>query len=235
VFTVCEETSLGGSKHVQLGEQIQMGFVVDSSMRPGQFIYRTYGSQGFNIQVTGKAAHSGIHPEDGISSIQVAAQAIANLQLGRVDLETTANIGIIQGGTATNVIPEKTSLAGEVRSLQIEKVHQVIQKIRTEFQNTGQKFNAKVEFESHWDFKPFYVKSGSAAYDKIVITLQALGINPEPVITAGGSDANSLNAKGISAVNIGIGAQNPHSNSEFILLEDLQKTADIVLQLMKAT
>ncbi len=233
-FTVCEESTMIGSRNLSLNGAIRMGFVFDSALRPGKFIYRSFGARGFNVRITGKASHSGIAPENGISAIAVAARAIGRLPLGRVDEETTANVGKIEGGSAVNVIPEKALLAGEVRSLELDKVESLIGTIHREFQAAANSFGAALEFESQWDFKPYRITPEMEVYRRIETALRKCGLTPQPSISAGGSDANSLNARGIPAVNIGIGAQNPHSNDEFILIEDLHKSAQIALELIRA-
>ncbi|MGC9363452.1 MAG: M20/M25/M40 family metallo-hydrolase [Fidelibacterota bacterium] len=232
-FTIREELDVFGSQFLVLPEQIKHGFVFDSSLRPGKFINKTYGAKGFTTKIHGKASHAGIHPENGISAIQVAAKAIATMKLGRVDHETTANIGKFNGGTAINVIPELVELEGEVRSLKIPKVDRKIKEIKDVFIKQASAENATVEFESHWDFKPYEVPESSFTFQRITNALLAVGLKPEPIVSAGGSDANSLNEKGIITINIGIGAQNPHANNEFILVEDLINSARILWELIK--
>ncbi|HMA61473.1 MAG TPA: M20/M25/M40 family metallo-hydrolase [bacterium] len=232
-FTISEENNLEGSKALELNSHINRGFVIDSSLRPGQFIYSTYGAQGIDITIKGKAAHSGLQPEDGVSSIQVAARAIAELKLGRIDHQTTANLGIIKGGSAVNVIPEETTINGEVRSLSNQRAMEIVDKFKTRFIKVCKAFGADLDFQSNWDFKPYKISEKSRVYQDILKVYKQLGLKPRPVVSAGGSDANSLNAKGVEAINIGIGAQNPHSNDEFILLEDLSSTANIIHALIR--
>lgn len=232
-FTIREELDVYGSQHLTLPSSIKSGFVFDSSLRPGQFIYSTYGAKGFTIKVKGKASHAGLHPEDGISAIKVASKAISKIELGRIDEETTANIGKVQAGTAINVIPEQADLEGEVRSLLIPKVDAKIKEIIETFISEAAKMGASVEFESHWDFKPYKVSKSSFTFQRVVEALENVGLEPDPIVSPGGSDANSLNEKGIISVNIGIGAQNPHANDEFILIEDLVKSAEILWGLIK--
>ncbi len=231
-FTVCEETTLAGSKHIQIPEGIEGVFIFDSSKRPGQFIYKSYGAKSFEIEITGKSAHAGIAPEEGISSIEVASRAISELNLGRIDEITTANIGTITGGTATNVIAEKTFLNGEIRSLQMENIDRIEKEIFAGFDRIVKKFTAKFTYNSQWEFQPYELSSKDYIYKLITTTITKSGLHAEPVITAGGSDVNSLYARGIQGVNIGIGAQNPHSNNEFILIKDLIKTTEIAEKLI---
>ncbi|NWF49902.1 MAG: M20/M25/M40 family metallo-hydrolase [Ignavibacteriaceae bacterium] len=232
-FTTCEETTLFGSKYLELDKKIKRAFIFDSGYRPGSFIYSACGAMAFKISVIGKASHSGIAPEKGINSLQTAAKAISKLPLGRIDDETTMNIGILKGGSAVNVIPELTELEGEVRSFIIKKVEEHFNLIMQVFNTEAESSGAQIECEHNWDFKPFTVPADSLVYEETVRAIEKVGLNPTPKISLGGSDANSLNERGIESVNLGIGAQNPHSNDEFIFIEDLVKSSEIALELIK--
>lgn len=232
-FTTCEETTLFGSKHLGLNGRIKYGFVFDSGYRPGNFIYSACGALGFKIKVIGKASHSGIAPEKGINSLQIASKAISKLPLGRIDDETTMNIGMLKSGSAVNVIPEIAELDGEIRSFDVDKVEKYYNKTLDIFNKEAEQLGAKLQADSFWDFKPFTVKQSSFVFNETVRVLKKVGLNPTPKISLGGSDANSLNEKGIESINLGIGAQNPHSNDEFIFIEDLVKSAEIALELVK--
>ncbi len=233
-FTTCEETTLAGSKNLDLNGRIKKGFVFDSYLRPGNFINSSFGAASFNIKIIGKASHSGIAPEKGINSIRIANEAICKMNLGRIDEQTTINVGLINGGTAVNVVPEITTVKGEVRAKSLMKAEQHIIEIEKLFAESATKYSGKIEFESNWDFKPFEIKETSTVYSDIKNAIRKIGLEPVSGESWGGSDANSLNMKGIESVNIGIGAQNPHSNDEFILYEDLQKSFEIALELVKA-
>jgi tripeptide aminopeptidase len=232
-FTTQEETTLHGSQNLNLNGSIKHGFIFDSQQRPGYFISESVGAIGFTIKVHGKASHSGLAPEKGIDSIKISSSAISQINFGKIDNETTANIGTIKGGSAINVVPELTVIEGEVRSIVPTKIDEKLEEIKTKFELTAEKFGGKVEFDFRWDFKPFRIAPDQDVYKHAVNVLQKVNLTPAPRISWGGSDANSLNAKGIPSINFGIGAANPHSNDEFILLEDLQKTADIILELIK--
>lgn len=232
-FTTCEETTLFGSKHLGLNDEIKYGFIFDSGYRPGNFIYSACGALGFKIKVIGKASHSGISPEKGINSIQIASRAISNLPLGRIDEETTMNIGILNGGTAVNVIPEMTELDGEIRSFDVEKVETYFKITSDIFNKEVSTLGGKIEYNSFWDFKPYTVPEESFVFQEIIKVLKKVGLQPTPKISLGGSDANSLNEKGITSINLGIGAQNPHSNDEFVFIEDLIKSTEIALELVR--
>jgi tripeptide aminopeptidase len=233
VFTTCEETTMYGSKHLEINGGIKKGFIFDSGYRPGNFINSACGALGFKVKITGKASHSGIAPEKGINSLFAAAKAVSRLPLGRIDDETTMNIGMLKGGTAVNVIPEITEMEGEIRSFDLHKVDKYFNLLRESFSDEAKSMGAGIEIVSDWDFMPFTVKEDSEVYKETVEALKKAGLTPEPRVSLGGSDANSLNAKGIESVNLGIGAQNPHSNDEFIYIEDLVKSAEIALHLVK--
>ncbi len=232
-FTTCEETTLFGSKHLGINGSIKKGFVFDSGYRPGDFIYSACGAIGFKMKIIGKASHSGISPEKGINSLQVASKAISQLPLGRIDEETTINIGTIKSGSAVNVIPELTELEGEVRSFDLKKAENYFDLLVETFKKEAGLLKAKIEYDYYWDFKPYTISESSSVYQSVVNAIKKVGLKPTPKISLGGSDANSLNARGIESINLGIGAQNPHSNEEFIFIEDLVKTAELALELVK--
>jgi tripeptide aminopeptidase len=232
-FTTCEETTLNGSRYIEISPEIKNGYVFDSSFRPGNVVCQTPGELCFTINIFGRAAHSGISPEKGISSIQIAANAISKLIFGRVDSDTTANIGIIKGGSAVNIIPELTILEGEVRSTAPEKAEMIFNKICSTFESEANMLNGKVEIKHGWDFRPYKITQDHEIYKIIFNVISKTGLEPAPVLSFGGSDANSFNERGISSVDIGIGAQNPHANDEFILIDDLKNSAAIALELMK--
>jgi tripeptide aminopeptidase len=232
-FTTCEETTLLGSKNLGINGEIKKGFIFDSGYRPGNFIYSACGAIGLKIKILGKASHSGISPEKGINSMQVAAKAISQLPLGRIDDETTMNIGLFKSGSAVNVIPELTELEGEIRSFNIKKAEDNFNLLVNIFKSESENIGAKVEINYFWDFLPYTIPESSFVFNEAVRVIKKVGLVPTPKISLGGSDANSLNGRGIESVNLGIGAQNPHSNDEFIYIEDLIKSAEIALELVK--
>jgi tripeptide aminopeptidase len=232
-FTTCEETTLFGSKYLGINGNITHAFIFDSGYRPGNFIYSSCGALGFKFKIIGKASHSGISPEKGVNALIAASNAISKLQLGRIDDETTMNIGRFESGTAVNVIPELAVLEGEIRSFDIEKVENQFEKLSSIFKSECDKIGAKLETEHFWDFKPYTISNLSHVFKETEKAIAKVGLEPIPKISLGGSDANSLNERGIQSVNLGIGAQNPHSNEEFIFIEDLVKSAQIALELIK--
>lgn len=232
-FTTCEETTLDGSMNIPLRKEVEMAFVFDSSMRPGNFVCESCGAIAFKATFLGKASHSGIAPEKGINAIVAAAKAISSIPIGRVDGTTTVNVGMMHGGEAVNVVPAQATLEGEIRSMDLEQVEALSKKIQATFEAAAEEVGAGLEFTARWDFTPYHIKPEDRVFQEISRAIEKAGLKPNPYISWGGSDANSFNRRGIKSVNIGIGAQNPHANTEFIYLEDLQKSADIALEVIR--
>ena len=226
-LTVCEETGLYGADAIDLtSHNVTAAYVFDCSKRPGIYIRESVGLYAFTAQFIGKAAHAGVAPEEGISAIALSAAAISKIRLGRIDADTTANIGKIYGGEATNVVPDKVTIEGEVRSFLPGRIKEELDFIRRTFESAAGGAE-RVNFNAAPDFEPYVHKPDSAPVLHLESAIRAAGLNPQPIRYMGGSDANKYNAKGIPAVNIGIGAQKPHSLEEFFLLEDLFKTSEI--------
>lgn len=232
-FTTCEETTLGGSKNLEINGSVSSGFVFDSSHEPGRYIYSACGAKRIYIEVLGKAAHSGIEPEKGINAVYLTAQALSKIPQGRIDEETTLNFGTISGGSAINVVPEKVILHAEIRSFDINRIEEETKKIKNIFETEVTNGGGKLVFRDEWDFVPYTIPESSAAAFEIENAIRSAQLVPEKVISLGGSDANSLNANGIPSVNIGIGAKNPHSDDEYIMTKDLLKAAEIAVALLR--
>ncbi|MCK9280703.1 MAG: M20/M25/M40 family metallo-hydrolase [Melioribacteraceae bacterium] len=233
VFPVCEETTLFGSRYMEIDREIKMGFVFDSYMNTGKFIASSYGAAGYKVKIKGKASHSGIAPEAGINAIVIAVNALSKIKTGRIDENTNANVGLLKGGSAVNVVPDNVEIEGEIRSVYKEKVLELIEETKEEFEKAAEALGGSVEFVWVWDFMPFKLKDDSLVYQKVKNAITKSGLTPEEKLSAGGSDANSYNGNGIEAVNLGIGAQNPHSNDEFILYEDFENAFKIAIELIK--
>jgi tripeptide aminopeptidase len=232
-FTTCEETTLMGSKHLVLNKNIKQGFVFDSYLKTGSFVNQSFGAANFYAEFLGKSAHAGIAPEKGINALKAAVEAVNNITLGRVGNDTTVNIGEFKSDCATNVIPDKTILSGEVRSISEAEVVRCIKEIKKIFTDVSNKNGTKLDLNYDWVFKPYCVNSETDVYKTISSVMKKVGLTPVESKSWGGSDANSLNERGIQTVNIGIGAQNPHSNDEFILYEDFENSYKIARALVE--
>lgn len=233
VFTVGEELGMYGANAVDLAPyNVREAYVFDCSKRPGIYIKDCAGCLVFTARVRGISAHAGVAPEQGLSAIMLAANALTSVKFGRIDEETTSNIGTISGGSATNVVPDEVILNGEVRSFTPEKIETEFSKITKAFQSPIDGVG-KFSITSQMDFHPYVLTDDSPVVQKIEKAIASVGLTPHGIRYTGGSDANSYNAKNIPAVNIGIGAQKPHSHEEFILIEDLLTSMEIAVALVR--
>jgi len=228
VFTVGEETGPDGSKFVDLAPYgVRMCFVFDCSKRPGTFIQAAVGCTLYEAAFLGRTSHAGVSPESGLSAIHLAAKALARIPMGRLGPMMTSNVGSIHGGTATNVVPDRCVVEGEVREFDRRPIAEPLRFLEETFRETAEKEGGGLEFSHREDFAPFRLHPDDAIVRLTGEILRSVGLTPNPIDYLGGSDANVLNGRGLPAVNLGIGAQNPHGNDEFILLEDLDKDVEI--------
>lgn len=233
-FTTCEETTLLGSKNLRLDKAITSGFVFDSYLPIGHFISQSSGAATVNVKINGNAAHSDILPEKRVNAIQIAVEALSNAPFGRISPNTTVDIGMVSSNAAANVVTDYIEMRGEICSTQLAVIEEQVEKVKQAFIDAAKKYGGAVECEITWNFKPYKIASNDEPYKRIVEVFESIRLEPKTEISWGGSDANSLNASGIATVNLGIGAQNPHSNEEFILLKDIENLARIALGLIKA-
>ncbi|MDH3251574.1 MAG: M20/M25/M40 family metallo-hydrolase [Ignavibacteria bacterium] len=233
VFTVAGEIGLYGSKHINLDPyNVRLGFVFDSAKRPGTFVQSAIGCSLYTATFIGKAAGGTAGPAEGVNAIKIAAKALSRVPVGRPGPGVTSNVGMIIGGEATNIVPERCVLRGEVRAFNTDRLYEHISMLKATFVNTANERNGSVEFETTVDFPPYAIDKPSESYRVTAAALQAVGLDPFPIDDDTGSDANMLNAHGIPTINLGIGAQNPNANDEFILLEDLHKAEEIAKELI---
>jgi len=239
LFTVCEEIGLLGAKSLDPALlEARAGYALDSS-DPEVLINQAPCAIRFKVRVIGKAVHAGLHPELGINAIQVAARALAEVPLGRIDEYTTANVGLIHGGKATNIVPEEVELEGEVRSHNPEKLREVqdqvletFHKIALDFKPVENSGLPLIKTEVIDDYPLMSVSEEHPLITTAVKAAKGLGRKLRLDMTGGGSDANIFNAKGLATVVMGIGMQNVHTTSEHIRLDDMVATAELVLEII---
>lgn len=234
VFTVAEETGLYGSLYLDKGRiNAKYAFVMDSGGSPDTIIVASPTEIDFTVTVYGKAAHSGVNPEDGLNAIQVAAEAISRLKLGRIDEETTNNIGVIRGGDKTNIVADRCQVLGEIRSRNSQKITEQLNKIRTAFTLAAEKWGTKVDFDEQKIYDGFSLTEDDEVVRLAVAGLRKAGITAKLAPRGGGSDTNNLNAKGIPAVNLGVGANNDHTVDENIKVTDLLDATRLVIGIVQ--
>jgi len=179
--------------------------------------------------VHGKAAHAGACPEEGVSAIVIAAEAISQMPLGRIDEETTANIGLIHGGRATNIIPDKVELKGETRSRSEDKLSSQTSAMLDALHGSALKHGGTLDIDVVRAYTGYDLTENDEIVHLIMKNMRSLDLEPVLVATGGGSDANVFNAAGIQIVNIGVGMAQVHTMEEYIALSDMVSTAEVVL------
>ncbi|ASS75026.1 hypothetical protein CIG75_08520 [Tumebacillus algifaecis] len=234
VFTIAEETGLYGSLYLEEKEiKSQYAFVMDSGGPPDTIITMAPTEVDFTVRIYGKAAHSGVNPEDGLNAISVAADAISKLKLGRIDDETTINIGIIQGGERTNIVCDRCEIQGEVRSRDDQKLSEQLAKVRTAFDLAVQKWGARMDFEEQKIYLGFNLTEEDEVVRLAMEGVRSAGLEPKLAPRGGGSDTNNFNAKGIPAVNLGVGANKDHTVEENLKVQDLIDATRLVIGIIQ--
>ncbi|KPC77707.1 hypothetical protein ADL26_00240 [Thermoactinomyces vulgaris] len=234
LITAGEESGLIGSRHLDMSlVDADFGFAMDSDGEVGEIITSAPSQVKVLATIYGKAAHAGVNPEDGISAIQVASRAISKMRLGRIDEETTANIGRFQGGTASNVIPERVEILAEARSRNPEKLRRQVDSMVQAFHEAAEEFNAKAEVETRTLYPSFHFSEEDLVVQKAKEAVMRIGRTPRIGASGGGSDANVIAGHGIPTVNLGIGYQNIHTTSEQMPIKELVKAAELVVALIE--
>jgi tripeptide aminopeptidase len=229
LFTTCEEIGLLGAKELRHQLEADFGFVFDHATPLGDLIVAGPSFYRIDAHIHGASAHAGIRPEDGHNAISAAAEAIAAMSLGRLDDETTANVGTIHGGTATNVVAEHCHVELEARSLDDAKAGQAVADIVDAFTETAADLECDVETTVEQQFRAYALPASSPPVKAAAAALEALGIQPNPTATGGGSDANVFVANGLPVANIAEGTERNHEPTESIAVTALETTLDIAL------
>ncbi|HZP42521.1 MAG TPA: M20/M25/M40 family metallo-hydrolase [Candidatus Binatia bacterium] len=230
VFTICEEVGLLGAKHLDVDRvRARRGLVFDSDA-VGFVFTRAPGSNGLDVVVRGRAAHAGMAPERGVSAIQVAAEAIAGMRLGRLDEETTANLGVIRGGRATNIVPDEVHVRGEARSHDLAKLEAQTAHMRARFEEAAARHpGASVTVTVERQYDPMDVADDSGVMRLLHAAAAKAGRKVESAGMGGGCDANVLNRRGFEVVNLGTGMREIHTTNEWLKVSDMVAAAEVTL------
>lgn len=234
VFTIAEEGGLNGAKALDVNNlEAKLGYFLDASGPVGTIVNQAPSHKDLDFTFYGKAAHAGLRPEKGINAILVAAHALANMNIGRIDFETTANVGIIKGGTATNIVADKTEVKCEIRSLDADKLQKQIDHMIKTAEKTAQQFVTKVDIEITDCYPAFTIPESEPVVTLAVKAAETIGLEPVVEGTGGGSDANIVNGLGIPSVVLGLNFQDVHSTNESIAIADLVKSCELVLSIIE--
>jgi tripeptide aminopeptidase len=242
VFTVCEEVGLLGSKYVDVSKlKARYGLVLDSD-DPGFLFTRGPATNHIEVVIRGLEAHAGIAPEEGISAIQVAGEALSQMKLGRIDHETTANIGLIGGGIAFNVVPNEVWLKCEARSIDIDKLTAQTEHMVRCFKDAvaqhtvtvgGKTTTARAEIEVTRQYERLYLSDDEAIVRLVKQAASNLGFQCKTMAFGGGCDANIFSSRDISVANLGTGMRAIHTVNEWVDVKDLYKGADIMMEILR--
>jgi len=228
VFTVAEEQGLRGAAALDVEVlRSQIGYVLDHATPIGEVITAAPTYKKLIAEFRGIESHAGIRPEDGRSAIGAATAAIATMDLGRLDAETTANIGVIDGGTAPNVVAGRCRVEGEARSLDAGRAEEVAQRMVDACSWAAGEAGVDVDLLVETYFRGYRVKPGSRALTVARAALEANGIEPVERPTGGGSDANALRAAGFEALLLANGTEANHTSDESVSVEALNTMLDV--------
>jgi tripeptide aminopeptidase len=241
VFTVCEEIGLQGAKHLDLSSvTATYGFALDATDTQG-IVTRAPSANNFEFIIHGKDAHAGAAPEKGINAISLASQAIAKLKLGRIDEETTCNIGIIEGGIATNIVPNLVKVKGEARSHDEEKLDKITNQIVFSFNEAIENYKKessddelpRVDIIINKDFPRTHIPDDHPVIRLATQAAENLGRTMKTKTSGGGADANIFFEKGIFTGVLGTGMRDMHTVRESVKLDDMVHTTELLLEIIR--
>src|SRR5262249_4666903 len=233
VFTPKEEVGLIGAyafDHTSL--RAQVGYVYDQAAPIGVVILGAPYSQSMEVTFHGRAAHSGMHPDDGRSAILAAARAISEMRLGRVDEDSTANVGTIKGGTATNIVPEWCTFDAEARSHDERKLADLIQEMQDAITFAAGVAECDVETKARKSYRGYRLAKSDRAVALAAQALESCGHAVTYELSGGAADANVFNERGLECVNLANGMTDIHTPAEHIAVADLEAMVDVTLALI---
>ena len=235
VLTPMEEVGLRGAFAFDCGRlHARTGFVYDQAAPIGDVILGAPSAQIVEARFHGRAAHAGMMPEEGRSAIAAAARAVADLRLGRLDGETTANVGLLAGGTAANIVPEWCSLTAEARSHDERKLADVVQEMLDAFAFAASAAECEVETQVRRSYGAYRFRRDDAPVRLAAAALARCGIEPRYGLSGGAADANVFNERGLRCVNLANGMVDIHTADERIAVDDLERMVDVTLALCDA-
>ncbi len=226
VFTVQEELGLVGAK--QLRAQDASGdlcLVLDAAGSPGGIVIAAPTHYTFVAQFEGRAAHAGVEPEAGISAVKMSSEAITRLPIGRLDAETTANVGTVKGGTATNVIAARVEITGECRSLDRARVEALKSEMDRTMREVAEEQGGSVGITWNLEYEGFRLADDDEVVKLVAESCVEVGLEPSTFSTGGGSDANAIAAMGVPVVALSCGMDGVHSTTEQLAIADLERLA----------
>lgn len=234
IITVGEESGLVGAKVLDPALLVaKYGYALDSDGQVGNIIVAAPTQAKVKATIFGKTAHAGVAPEKGVSAITIAAKAISRMPLGRIDEETTANIGRFEGGTQTNIVCDHVEILAEARSLVNEKMEEQVQKMKTAFEEVASEMGGRAEVDIQVMYPGFKFGEGDHVVQVAKKAAAKIGRSSELLRSGGGSDANVIAGFGIPTVNLAVGYEEIHTTNERMPVEELNKLAEYVIAIIE--
>jgi len=232
-FSVSEEIGLVGSKALDKSLlKADWGLIFDSGGPIGVIVYTAPYQDSVQAEVRGKKAHAGGEPEKGVNAIVIASEAIVHMPLGRIDVETTSNIGIIKGGNATNIVPDYVFVKGEARSRDEKKLQAQTRAMVKAFENAAQKHHGAVDIEVVRKYPGYKLDFTARPYVAAARALDALGMTVIAKASGGGTDGNIYNQAGIPCVALSTGMTAVHTQDEHIAIQDMVDAARVLVTII---
>jgi tripeptide aminopeptidase len=233
LFTVAEETGLNGATQFDVSRlQSQFGYVFDHASPIGEIIVASPTYMRIDAEVRGKAAHAGLQPEQGVNAIVAAAHAITAMPQGRYDAETTANVGMISGGTALNVVPDRCQVGAEVRAVEQAQVDRYVTEAIDALQDAADTAGCDLDLNLRQMFTGYRLGPREPSVALAGRALRKLGYEPSLRSSGGGADANAFRVNGFACTNLANGTERPHERTERVSFEALEANLDLMLALI---
>jgi tripeptide aminopeptidase len=235
LFTVCEENALAGAKAFDVSRlRSSFGYVYDHATPIGEIVLASPTYHRIVAELHGLAAHAGLQPERGRSAIVAAAKAVAAMSLGRIDEETTANVGTLHGGSGVNVVPERCTIEAEVRSIDEAKAEALVTELLDHLHDGANAAECDLDVTVSCLFRGYRFKPTMPAVRAAEAALSACGYRPRHIETGSGADANALVSAGFTCVNLANGTERPHQPDERVSIAALDGMLDVTFALISA-
>ncbi len=225
-----EEIGLVGAVHMDYSRiTAKVAIVIDSGGPPSSVQGSSPYSYGYTVEVHGRSAHAGLEPEKGVPAISIAAEAVLGLPQGRIDFETTGNVGLIRGGSVRNAVPDFCQVDGEMRSMEFEKVESLVSQAKDHLAEVRKRHpEARIEDDFSLGYPGYKLEPDDPAATLLYGALRGLGMTPDPHPVGGGTDGNVFRGKGIASVVIGRGGYNQHTKEEYLVIPEMLECARVV-------
>jgi tripeptide aminopeptidase len=234
LLSCAEEIGLKGADALRIEDLgLDFGYVLDTGPPVGTFVTRTATHDKLKIVIHGRPAHAGKDPENGINAIKVMADAVSGMKMGRIGPETTANLGIVKGGTAVNVVCPSVTILAEARSTSVPELDAQVAHMIQCFEEAAAKWGTTVAIEHDRHYSAYQIPESEKVVQVAQRAGRELGFEPTLRTTLGGSDANVYNAKGIPCIVVATGMEKIHTHEERISRKDLVDTARLALQILR--